>query len=398
MKPIQKSIFALLFVFSSIALLAGCQNKSANANTNAAPPPPAVTISRPVSQDVVHYAEFSGTTEAVESVTIQARVEGYLERVHFTEGAMVAEGDLLFSIDDKPYQARRDEARAELAMREAELRLAQATLTRKENAWRDRAVSEVEVIDARAQLGKAEAGVTAAKAALRTAQLNLSYTRVTAPLSGRIGRSLVDVGNLVGAGERTELTTIVKDDPIYAYFTVSERQWVRYQASRPATEGSDTEAMTIYMGLAGGDDFPHQGKLDFVDNQMDAATGTIEVRGIFANPERRIFPGLFARIKIPMGKTAGAMLVPDSALGRDQQGRFVFVADKDNVAQYRPVTAGELVEGMRVIHNGLKVDERVIVNGIQKVRPGGPVTPMEETSKPASETGAVNATSASDPS
>jgi RND family efflux transporter MFP subunit len=394
--PIVNLLMVLLLLMVSAGLPTGYKSKPANANV--APPPPSVTIQRPVTQDVVHYAEFSGTTEAVESVTIRARVEGYLERIHFTDGALVEKGDLLFTIDDQPYGARRDEARSELAMREAELKLAQATHTRKENALRDRAVSEVEVIDARAQLGKAEAGVAAATAALRTAQLNLSYTQITAPLGGRIGRSLVDVGNLVGAGERTKLTTIVKDDTVHAYFAISEREWVRYQTSRPEKKDADTEALTVYLGLAGGKGFPFQGRLDFVDNQVDASTGTIQMRGIFTNPERRIVPGLFARIKIPVGQTTDALLVPDSALGRDQQGRFVLVAGPDNVTQYRPVVTGELVGGMRVIHKGLTNEARVIVNGIQKAQPGSPVTPMEAKSESASQSGALNTGTKPDPS
>ncbi len=398
MKPysIKKMLVVLLALTSLAVLVAGCQNKQANANV--APPPPTVTVSRPVTKDVVHYAEFSGTTEAVESVTIRARVEGYLEEIHFTQGAMVQKGEHLFTIDNHPYQARLDEARAELAMRQAELRLAQATKTRKENALLDRAVSEVEVIDARAQLGKAEAGVNAAKAAVRTAELNISYTRVTAPISGRIGRSLVDVGNLVGSGERTQLTTIVKDDLIYAYFTISERDWVRYQAGRLASATTNDVQTAVYLGLAGRKDYPHAGRLDFIDNRVDAATGTIQVRGIFANSGRRILPGLFARIRIPVGETADALLVPDSALGRDQQGRFLLVANKVNVTEYRPVTAGDLVEGMRVIKTGLNGDERVIVNGIQKARPGGVITPLETQPAVSSQKSGIAESHSSEPS
>lgn len=375
--PVSKILIAPLFLISLSLMISGCQNKPAGASTDATPPPPQVTVSRPVIQDVVHYAEFNGTTQAVESVTIRARVEGYLEKIHFSEGAMVLKGDLLFSIDQKPYLASLDEAKAQLAVAQAELRLARATKIRKENALRDRAVSEVEVIDARAQLGKAEAGILAAEAAVRTAQLNLSYTRVTAPTTGRIGRSMVDVGNLVGAGEWTELTTIVQYDPVYAYFTISERDWVRYQAGRGDNAAAEERKMPVHMGLAGRKDFPYTGRLDFVDNRMDASTGTIEVRAIFNNPDHRIVPGLFARIRIPVGATSGALLVPESALGFDQQGRFLLVANAENVTEYRPVKAGEQVGDMRVIQSGLQADDRVIVNGLQKARPGGPVTPQE---------------------
>jgi RND family efflux transporter MFP subunit len=396
---IEKKTTLLLTLISLCALVAGCQNKSADAGANAAPPPPAVTVSRPMTKDVVHYAEFSGTTEAVASVTIRARVEGFLDKIHFTEGAMVEKGTLLFSIDDRSYQASLDEAKAELALCQAELRQAQATNTRKENALSDGAVSEVDVIDTRAQLKKAEAGVTAANAAVRSAELNISYTRVEAPISGRISRSMVDVGNLVGAGERTILTTIVKDDPIYAYFTISERDWVRYQAGKSKDVTADNgKGMTVYLGLSGGKDFPYEGRLDFIDNRVDAASGTIEVRGLFPNPGNKILPGLFARIRIPMGETAGALLVPDSAIGRDQQGRFLLVANSENVTEYRPIKAGELLGGMRVIKTGLKGDERIIVNGLQKARPGGPVTPTEAKSAGASEQSNTNDSASSEPS
>lgn len=396
---IEKKTTLLLTMISLCVLVAGCQNKSADASANAAPPPPAVTVSRPMVKDVVHYAEFSGTTEAVESVTIRARVEGFLEKIHFTEGAMVKKGTLLFTIDDRSYQASLDEAKAQLALSQAELRQAQATNTRKENALRDGAVSEVDVIDTLAQLKKAEAGVTAANATVRSAELDISYTQVEAPISGRISRSLVDVGNLVGANERTILTTIVKDDPIYAYFAISERDWVSYQAGKPKDAPADNgKGMTVYLGLSGGKDFPYEGRLDFVDNRVDAASGTIEVRGLFPNPGNKILPGLFARIRIPVGETPGALLVPDSAIGRDQQGHFLLVANTDNVTEYRPVKAGELLDGMRVIQTGLKGDERIIVNGLQKARPGGPVTPTEAKPAGASDQGNTNDSASSEPS
>lgn len=382
MKPYidSKILIALLLFISLSQVASGCRNKPANASTHTAPPPPPVTVSWPVTRDVVHYAVYTGTTAAVESVTIRARVEGYLEKIHFSQGAVVQKGDLLFSIDQQPYLATLDEARAALAIAEAELRLARATKIRKENAFLDNAVSEVEVIDARAQLGKAEAGIIAAKAAVRVAQLHLSYTRVSAPISGHIGRSMVDVGNLVGAGERTELTTIVQDDPVYVYFTINERDWVRYQVDRSSKATVEETEMPVQMGLAGRADFPYAGRLDFVDNRMNATSGTIEVRALFDNPGHRVVPGLFARIRMPVGSTSNALLVPDSALGFDQQGRFVLLANKDNVTEYRPVKAGEMVGDMRVIQSGLQANERIIINGLQKASPGGPVTPQEAQS------------------
>ncbi len=209
----------------ALLVLAGCKEK----NTFVAPPPPTVTVAVPQVQEVTHYAQYSGTTAAVKSVEIRARVEGYLQSIHFDSGSHVDKGDLLFVIDPRPYQARLEEAQAELAMRRAEMRLAEATLTRKENAFKDNAVSEVEVIAARAERAKAAAAIEAAQAALETARLQLSYTRMVAPISGRIGRHLVDVGNLVGAGDQTLLATVVSEDPVYVYFNVNERDLLEYQ-------------------------------------------------------------------------------------------------------------------------------------------------------------------------
>ena len=369
-------LIASLFLLS-ILLVSGCKDKAADASIKSTPPPSTVTVSQPLSKDVVHYAEFTGTIEAVESVTIRARVEGYLEKIHFNESALVNRGDQLFSIDQQPYLAALNEAKADLASAESELRIAKATKIRKENALLDNAVSEVDVIDARARLGKAEAGIMAARAAVQKAQLNLSYTRITAPISGRISRSVVDEGNLVGAGERTILTTILNDNQVYAYFNINERDWIEYQVGRNEKTTNGIAQTSVDMGLAGCADFPYKGTLDFIDNRIDSSTGTIQVRAIFNNPQHRIVPGLFARIRIPVGATSDALLVPDSALGFDQQGRFILLADKNNITEYRPVTVGELVGDMRVIKSGIKVNERIIINGLQKTRPGAPVSPQE---------------------
>ena len=363
-------------------VLSGCQKK----NEYAAPPPPLVTVNKPTQQAVTEYAQFNGLTQAIESVEIRARVEGYLESIHFEPGGRVQKGALLFVIDPKPFQAKLDEAMAELARRKAELKQTGATLKRKELAFRANAVSEVEVIQARADRDVAKAAIEAARAAIETARLNLSYTRIKAPISGRIGRQLVDVGNLVGAGERTLLTTIVRDDPIYAYFNVSERELLYYQKyNSPHASPTNGDGETpVYLGLSNQQGYPYRGKIDFVDNRLDANTGTIQVRGVFANPEHRLWPGLFARIQVPVNIRKQALLVPEAALGSGQRGEYLLVVNAKNVVEYRPVNTGPLVKDKRVIESGISIDDRVIVSGLQKARPGMTVKAVDAAAQAAS--------------
>ncbi len=373
------------WIFAAVALmvgLAGCQRQ----NEYAPPPPPQVTVDKPVIRSVTEHAEFSGTTEAYESVQVRARVEAFLESVHFTPGGVVQEGDLLFTLDSKPFQARLDEARAELVQRRAQLQQAEATLQRKESAFRARAVSELEVIQGRADLEVAEAAIEGARAAVETAKIDLSYTRIHAPASGRIGRSLVDLGNLVGSNGKTLLTTIVQDDPIFAYFYINERDYIHYQAHRTGTEGptnGDGQA-PLALGLAGDDVYPFEGRIDFVDNRLDPSTGTIEVRGVFPNPGRELLSGLFVRIRVPLGVREDAILVPDAALGSDQRGRFLLTVDEESIVQYRPVQVGVQVNGLREIREGISPEDRVIVTGIQRARPGSKVTVREAEDQNAS--------------
>jgi RND family efflux transporter MFP subunit len=334
-------------------------------------------VSKPLVKTVTTYAEFTGTTEAKESVEIRPRVEGYLKKILFTPSSYVKEGDLLFVIDPRPYEAKLKEAQAELLVRRAELELAKTTLTRKENAYKDRAVSEVDVIEARAKKEQADAQVESAKASVETAQLNLNYTHITAPINGRIDRSLVDKGNLVGAGTPTLLATIVNDDPMYAYFTVSERDLLYYQEHSKAKEFSLDTKQKAFLGLSNQADYPYKGNIDYVDNRLQATSGTMQVRAVFDNENHLVLPGLFARISVPLGQEENALLVPDQALGVDQQGEYVLVVTKDNKVEYRSVTTGILDNGMRVIADGLEADDRVIVKGLQKARPGAEVTPKE---------------------
>ncbi len=355
-----------------ILFLAGCQEQAAFVP----PPPPEVTVAHPERRDITYYAQYSGRTDAVESVEIRARVEGYLEQIHFADASFVQSGDLLFTIDPRPYQARLDEALANLATREAELRLAEATLKRKQSAFRDQAVSEVEVIEAQALRDQAGAAIDGARAAIETARLNLSYTQVRSPISGRIGRRLVDVGNLVGAAEKTLLATVVNLSPVYVYFNVSERDFLEFERCRRQEVPGNGNA-TVFLGLAGSREFPFQGRVDFSDNRVDPETGTILLRGVFDNPDGRLLPGLFARIRMPVRVEEQALVVPEVALGIDQQGYFLLTVDDQDRVAYQPVSVGPLWEGLRVIDEGIGPRERVIVNGLQRARPGGRVTPRQ---------------------
>jgi RND family efflux transporter MFP subunit len=361
---------------------AGCGGQE---NTYAPPPPPKVTVARPVRQTITRFSEFTGTTRASALVDIRARVEGYLEAVHFEPGVEVEKGSLLFEIDPKPYIAELNRAKADVAIREAEVKQAEAGWTRRQQALRSKAASEIEVIDALAAMEKAKASLLAAAAAVEKAELQLSYTKIHAPIGGKIGRSLVDSGNLVGAaGEKTLLTTIVDDRPVFAYFTVSEtdlllyRKKTRQREADGAGAGDDysPDNYPVFLGASGEEGYPHRGRLEYIETRMDETTGTIEVRGVFDNEDGSLLPGLFARIRVPVGAPRPALLVPESALGTDQAGRYLLTVDDRNIVEYRSVVAGQAEGGMRAIESGVGPEDRIVVNGILKARPGQPVSPV----------------------
>ncbi len=343
------------------------------------PPPPAVTVDKPSKKDVTVWAYYTGNTVPFEAVEVRARVEGFLDKVKFEPSSRVKTGELLFVIEPKPYQALLDQAMADLAIQKAELQLAEATLIRKENAYKDRAVSEVEVIQARAEKTKAEASIKAAEAAVETAQINLSYTSIHAPIPGMVSRNLVDIGNLVGRSEATLLTTVVNDDPMYAYFNVSEKNLLyhlRRKSKHSDPRVRSEKETNVYLGLADDEGYPHKGVLDYMDNTVDPQTGTIQVRGRFPNAKGSLVPGLFARVRIPIDSLKDALMVPESALGTDQGGRYLLVVNAQNQVEYRKAKLGPLEGKKRAVLEGIKAEDRVIIKGLQWVRAGMKVTPM----------------------
>jgi membrane fusion protein, multidrug efflux system len=339
----------------------------------AAPAPPEVSVARVLVKEIVEYDEFTGRLAAPDSVQIRPRVSGYIDKVLFKEGAEVKKGDVLFVIDQRPYQAELDRAKAELQRAQTRAELSKRERERAEKMIVSKAISQEEFDERSNNEREATASIAGAQAAVDVAALNMTFTRVTSPISGRVSRAEVTEGNLVGGGQGgapTLLTTVVSQDPIWAYFDSDERVYLKHVGV--AKKGK----VPVFLGLANEDGYPHQGYLDFIDNQVDPGTGTIRVRGVFENKNRQFTPGLFARIKLEGSGRHEAVLIDDRAVGTDQDKKFVLVV-KDNTAGIQFVQLGPIVDGFRVVRGGLKANDRIIVNGLQRVRPGTPVTPKE---------------------
>jgi RND family efflux transporter MFP subunit len=362
-----------------LLLLTACAQQPPAAT---APPPPKVTVSQPISRDVVEWEEYTGRLEAIESVEVRARVNGYLQSIHFKNGVSVKQGDLLFIIDPRPYQAELERAKAELALATARFERTGKDLARAQMLDRSRAISEEEVDTRVSDQRQAQESVQAARAMVNAAQLNVEFTQVRAPISGRISRNLVSVGNLINGGttQSTLLTTIVSVDPIYCYFEADERSYLK--GMRQSRTGDNTNGRAgkqpVYVGLADEETFPHQGHIDFVDNRLDQNTGTITGRAVLPNPDLLLVPGLFARVRLPAGGKYKALMLPPEAIGSDLSQQFVFVVDAENLVQYRKVALGPIMDGLRVIRDGLQPDDWVIVNGIQRARTGAKVDPTRQ--------------------
>jgi RND family efflux transporter MFP subunit len=352
--------------------------------TAAPPPPPKVTVSQPVNREVVEWEEYTGRLEAVESVEVRARVNGYLQSIHFKNGATVKQGDLLFVIDPRPYQAELERAKAELALANARLERMNKDLARAQMLVRSRAVSEEEVDTRVSDQRQAQETVQAARATVNATQLNVEFTQVRAPISGRISRNLVSVGNLINGGttQSTLLTTIVSLDPIYCYFEADERSYLKgiRQLRNGDRMNGRAGKQPVYVALADEENFPHQGSIDFLDNRLDQNTGTITARAVLPNPDLLLAPGLFARVRLPAGDKYKALMLPPEAVGSDLSQQFVFVVDDQNLVQSRKVTPGPLIDGLRVIRDGLQPDDWVIVKGVQRAKTGSKVDPIKQDS------------------
>jgi multidrug efflux system membrane fusion protein len=364
-------------------LLAGCGSNQAPAQS-AAPPPPAVTIAKPTKRTMVDQDEYVGRFVAVDSVEVRSRLSGYLASVHFTDGQMVKKGDLLFTIDRRPFQIALDQARANLAQARATLAYAENDLARGAQLVRDKTITE-QVFDQRTQAKRvAEALVAASDALVHQAELDLNeFSEIRAPIDGRIGDRRVSPGNLIpggATGSTTLLATIVSIDPIRFEFTFDEAAYLRYQ--RVARAGGDPASRwtstPVKLKLLDETAFAHDGHMDFVDNAISQTSGTIRGRAVFANPGGLFTPGMFGRIQVPGSPPYEALLVPDIAIATEQVRKFVMVVDGENVARQRYVTLGQAVDGQRVVKEGLHEDDRVIVDGLMRVRPGVKVTPQEK--------------------
>lgn len=336
-------------------------------------PTPIVTVAKPQTRAITDYHEFTGATSAVEQVDIRARVRGYLEKIHFVDGSDVRMGDLLFEIEPETFQAQRDQAFALLKSSEAELLRAELDLNRVLEAVKTNAVSQQQVTTRQAEHDKANASVMAYKAALAEAEYNLSYTRIHCPIDGRISRRMVDVGNLVGAGEQTLLATVVKLQPIYVSFDVSEGLLLEKLGMNSINAQS---AIKFHVGLENESDYPHEGLLNYMDNMVDADTGTILLRGELPNSDMRMLPGMFVRVKVPVGAESDAVLVDERALGTDLGGKYLLLVGKDNIVERRPVVIGREIDRMRVVKSGLSTEDTYILKGLQFVFPGMEVSPQ----------------------
>jgi len=367
-------------------LVAGC----GEGQKQAGPPPPAVTVAKPIKRTVFDYDEYVGRFTAINLVEVRARVSGYLDGLHFKDGQLVKQGDLLFTIDRRPFQNTLDQARANLVQAQSNLAFTESDYTRGQQLVKDKTITD-QTFEQRAQAFRnAKASVSNNEAAVRQAELDLEFTELRAPVNGRIGDRRVSPGNLVTGGtggNTTLLAVIVSTDPIYFEFTFDESSYLRYE--RLASKGdqdvaSRNASVPIALKLIDEREFDHKGRMDFVDNVIDRATGTIRGRAVLANPDSVFTPGMFARVRVPGSPPYEALLVPDAAIATEQARRFVIVIDQQDIARIKYVTLGQLTsDNLRVIKDGVAPDDRIVVSGLIQARPGQKVRPEEQGAKPA---------------
>ena len=402
-------------LFLSATLLAGCGwfgGDGKKPEDGGGKPPPEVTVAPPQKSDVTTYLTFIGQIEAVQRVEVRPQVGGYLREIHFTDGQDVKKGDLLFTIDQRPYQASVSEAQAAVDRGQAQVKQAQEALDRNKRALERQAVSQIAVIDAQAQLAEAQASVESAKASLDTAKINLDYATIASPIDGRISRRLVDVGNLLTAGQSTLMATIVRTKPVYALFPVNERDFTKIRAGATfggpdatqvlvgVSQDNAAPAPQTESGQTGGPadpaaqqaDYAYRGDLNYLDPEIQTSTGTILMRATVANDDGALVAGQFIRVRVPTGTLEGALLVPQRALQSDQGGDYLYVVDGDDKVARKYVTLGPRQQADRVVSDGLGEGDRVIVDGIQRAQPGGKVKPQQGISpstKPANAGGSA---------
>ncbi|WP_407650417.1 efflux RND transporter periplasmic adaptor subunit [Halomonas kalidii] len=352
-------------MFAGFALLAGCDSQADSAQQ--APPPPEVSVADVVVEDVRFWDEFTGRIEAVETVELRPRVTGYIESIHYTEGQSVEAGEVLFVIDQRPYRAELARAEADLERARARAELTRSEAARAETLAQTRAISREELDQRRAAAAQAEADILAARAAVDTASLRMEFTEVRAPIAGRTGRALVTVGNLVS--EATPLTSIVSLDKVHVHFFSDEQTYLQYDAmARNGERASSRDERTpVRVGLATDVGYPYEGEVDFVDNRLDAAAGTILTRAVLDNSDGRFAPGMFARVQLLGNGTDDAILIDDKAVLTDQDRKYVYVVDEEGRAQRRDVELGRMAEGLRVVASGLEPGDRVVVRGAQRI-------------------------------
>jgi len=381
--PVSLRAAAVVVLIGLAPVLAAC----GQGPQQAAPPPPKVTVAKPVKRTIVDQDEYVGRFVPIDVVEVRARVSGYLDKVHFQDGQIVKQGDLLFTIDKRPFQNTLDQARANLETAKSNVIFTQSDLARGQQLLRDRTISE-QIFEQRSQAFRnAQSAVAASEAMVRQAELDLEFTELRAPVTGRIGDRRVTTGNLVTGGtggSTTLLATIVSIDPIRFEFTFDEASLLRYErlAREGTTDVTGRGNAAVRLKLIDEPEFSHYGRMDFVDNVIDRSTGTIRGRAQFSNSDEIFTPGMFARVQVPASAPYEALMVPDAAIGTEQVRKFVYVIDKDNVARQRLVRLGQAVDDLRVIKEGVSADDRVIVNGLMRVRPGQKVTPEEQQAVP----------------
>lgn len=371
----RRQIGRVLAAVAAMSVLAGCEDK----NTFVAPPPPKVEVAVPLQRPVTRYVEATGNTAPVKSVDLVARVQGFLQSIDYQDGSFVKQGTQLFTIEPETYKLKLEQAQAAEAGAQASLRQAEADFKRQSDLVQRQAVSQATLDASTSTRDNAQANLQQAQANTKLAEVNYGYTKVTAPFDGVVSAHMVSIGELVGVSSPTQLATIVAMDPIYVNFTVNEQDVlrIRAEAARRGLTGADLKQFPIQVGLQTETGFPHQGKLDYVAPTINQSTGTLAVRGLVPNDKRVLLPGYFVRVRVPFAQEKDSLLVPDTALGSDQGGRYLLVVNGDNVVEQRKVQTGPLDNGLRVIESGLKPDDRVVIAGLLRVIPGQKIDPQQ---------------------